>query len=32
MDHSIIAEENWGKIAKNKTVSRYTLSNGELSV
>ena len=32
MDHSIITEENWGKIAKNKTVSRYTLSNGELSV
>ena len=32
MDHSIIAEENWGKIAKNITVSRYTLSNGELSV
>ena len=28
----IITKENWGSISGNRTVKRYTLSNGELSV
>lgn len=28
----IITEENWGKVSGNRSVKRYTVSNGELSV